>query len=141
MVERSVIESGDMGKLMPYHLRRFLAQRFLEAAWELGEVVVVCMSLPTGSSGDLVGRLFVVSDCDDCGIESLQRRVDWIKAEVCPTGYCSEVLGDISVVGPDHILELRERQNMQYQPAVCVADYSGDDSFRDWGRSLNAGLN
>ncbi len=129
-----------MGKLMPYHVRRFLAQHFAQSVEELGKVALAFMNVEDDVSGESVGKLFVLSDGDDFQISHLQRRVDWIKLEFCYS-YGREILGDIRVVGPDHLLKLRERQSMQCQPVVCIADYSGDDYYRHWTRSLNGGLN
>ena len=140
MVEKLNAGSVDMGKLMPYHVRRFLAQRFAESVEELGKVALAFMNVEDDVSGESVGKLFVLSDGDDFQISYLQRRVDWIKLEFCYS-YGREILGDISVVAPDHLLKLRERQSVKHHPVVCIADYSGDDYYRHWTRSLNGALN
>lgn len=125
---------------MPNDLKRVLVRCFAESARELDEVAVVFMNVMADISGRKVGRLFVLSDSDDFQMSLLQRRVEWIGLELCPYTYGREALGEIKVVGPQELSEIN-RDAGGLEPAVCIADYSGDRSFTDWVRSLNQHLN
>lgn len=129
-----------MEKLMPDYFRRFVAQRFIESVKELGKIAVVFMETEDDISDGLTGKLFVLSDSDDFQISRLQRRVDWIRMELCPHNYSRGLLGDVEVVGPEELLKIRQ-YSRSFQPAVCIADYSGNDYYRRWTRSLNGALN